>query len=197
MKTDKTTIKRAERTKIPEKENRTAREIREKEALGEVLKGAVTAAELLEAAAKAGENAYAPYSRFRVGAALLSETGKIYTGCNVESASFSPTCCAERTALCKAVSEGERRFAAVAVIGRTEGKSQFGFCPPCGVCRQLFREFCEETFRVILAAGDEKDGKFRFSEVKEVTLGELLPQSFGANSWEPAEQSADKSADKS
>lgn len=197
MKTDKTTIKRAERTKIPEKENKTAQEIREKEALGEVLKGGVTAAELLEAAAKAGENAYAPYSRFRVGAALLSETGKIYTGCNVESASFSPTCCAERTALCKAVSEGERRFAAVAVIGRTEGKTQFGPCPPCGVCRQLLREFCDETFRVILAAGDEKDGKFRFAKLKEWTLGELLPQSFGASSWESAEQSADKSADKS
>lgn len=195
METDKTTIKRAERTGSPEKENKTAQEIREKEALGEVLKGA--AAELLEAAAKAGENAYAPYSRFRVGAALLSETGKIYTGCNVESASFSPTCCAERTALCKAVSEGERRFAAVAVIGRTEGKSQFGFCPPCGVCRQLLREFCDETFRVILAAGNEKNGKFRFAKVKEWTLGELLPQSFGSSSWESAEQSADKSADKS
>lgn len=191
METDKTTIKRAERTGSPEKENKTAQEIREKEALGEVLKGA--AAELLEAAAKAGENAYAPYSRFRVGAALLSETGKIYTGCNVESASFSPTCCAERTALCKAVSEGERRFAAVAVIGRTEGKSQFGFCPPCGVCRQLLREFCDETFRVILAAGNEKNGKFRFAKVKEWTLGELLPQSFGSSSWESAEQSADKS----
>lgn len=109
--------------------------------------------------------AYAPYSGFRVGAALLGKSGRIYTGCNVENAAFTPTCCAERTALFKAVSEGERSFAAIAVAGGD------GYCPPCGVCRQALREFCDDYFTVILAAEQK--------EPLSVTLGALFPKSFG------------------
>lgn len=109
--------------------------------------------------------AYAPYSGFRVGAALLGKSGRIYTGCNVENAAFTPTCCAERTALFKAVSEGERSFDAIAVAG--DG----GYCPPCGVCRQALREFCDDHFTVILAAEQK--------EPMSVTLGDLFPKSFG------------------
>ena len=120
--------------------------------------------ELIALAEKARENAYAPYSGFRVGAALLSESGRVYTGCNIESASFSPTNCAERTALFKAVSEGERTFSAIAVVGNENP------CFPCGVCRQMLSEFCSGDFRVILS---ENGSPAVF------TLGELLPHSFG------------------
>lgn len=105
-------------------------------------------------AAQAREFAYAPYSRFFVGAALLTKSGKIYTGCNVENASYTPTNCAERTAFFKAVSEGEREFVAIAVIGGRAGEKG-GFCSPCGVCRQVMAEFCDENFTVVL--GDEEN----------------------------------------
>lgn len=133
----------------------------------------VTAIELLAAAKEARKNAYAPYSGFFVGAALLAADGEVYGGCNVESVSFTPTCCAERTALCKAVSEGKREFSAIAVVGGgRDGKP--GFCPPCGVCRQMLSEFCGRDFRVILSSGDGEG-----EEVKVFTLGELLPEAFG------------------
>lgn len=118
--------------------------------------------------------AYTPYSHFCVGAALLAKNGKIYRGCNIENATFTPTNCAERTAFFKAVSEGVRDFEAIAVVGNKEGRlpEKGGFCPPCGVCRQVMREFCDpETFQVILAAGGE--------EYRVLLLKELLPLSFG------------------
>ncbi|MBQ4348908.1 MAG: cytidine deaminase [Clostridia bacterium] len=129
----------------------------------------MTELELINAAKEAAENAYAPYSHFTVGAALLCKDGKVYTGCNIENASYSPTNCAERTAFFKAVSEGERDFSAIAVVG---GKNcNFtDYCSPCGVCRQVMAEFCSESFRVILG----KEGK----DFRVITLRNLLPDSF-------------------
>ena len=130
----------------------------------------MTDLELMQLAEEARKFSYCPYSNFAVGAALLTCDGKVYTGCNIESASYTPTNCAERTAVFKAVSEGEKRFAAIAVIGAPEGEKG-RFCAPCGVCRQVLREFCEpETFRVLLGTTES---------VKAYTLAELLPASFG------------------
>lgn len=125
--------------------------------------------ELISLAKKAAENAYAPYSQFTVGAALLCKNGKIYTGCNIENASYSPTNCAERTAFFKAVSEGEKEFEAIAVVG---GKScNFeDYCTPCGVCRQVMSEFCNGNFRVILGRNGD--------DFRAITLRNLLPESF-------------------
>ena len=120
--------------------------------------------QLVAAAIAASQHAYIPYSRYAVGAALLASDGTLYTGCNVESASFSPTICAERTALVKAVSEGQREFTAVAVATRDAGS-------PCGVCRQLLYEF-SPSLRVILA---DLDGNLRLT----TTLEDLLPHGFG------------------
>ena len=129
--------------------------------------------ELLELAAGAMERAYAPYSRFTVGAALLGASGRVYLGCNVENAAYGPSNCAERTAVFKAVSEGERRFAAIAVVGGPAGRPE-GPCPPCGVCRQVLREFCTDDFPVYLRRADGSAAAY--------TLGQLLPESFsGAN----------------
>jgi cytidine deaminase len=122
---------------------------------------------LINAAAKARENAYAPYSQFKVGAALLCTDGKVFTGCNIEFASYSPTNCAERTALFNAVSEGEREFEAIAIVGN-------GIISPCGVCRQALFEFGGEKLSVIMAKNDD--------EYIVKTLGELFPMGFGANS---------------
>ena len=123
-------------------------------------------------AKKAMENAYSPYSHFSVGAALLCRSGKVYTGCNIENSAFSPTNCAERTAFFKAVSEGERKFRAICIIG---GKdiSETVCTPPCGVCRQVMAEFCDpKKFKVILASGREK--------YRILRLEELLPFGFGS-----------------
>ncbi len=109
---------------------------------------------LLKKAEAAREAAYAPYSKYAVGAALLCEDGRIYTGCNIENATFTPTICAERTAFFKAVSEGERRFTMIAIVGGKVG-SPAGFAPPCGVCRQVMAEFCRDNFEIILL----KDGR--------------------------------------
>ena len=125
--------------------------------------------ELLALAKNAMLRAYAPYSGFMVGAALLTKSGNVYTGCNIENASYSPTNCAERTAFFKAVSEGEREFAAIAVVGGQNGVIT-GLCPPCGVCRQVMQEFCEPTFPIYM--GKENDG------YEAVTLVELLPYGF-------------------
>lgn len=127
---------------------------------------------LVKAALCAMKNAYAPYSHHTVGAALLLDSGKIYTGCNIENAAFSPTVCAERTALFKAVSEGERHFKMLAVCG---GKNRrlSGVCPPCGVCRQALREFCSPEMPVLLISA-----KDRF---ERTTLGSLLPLSFDSS----------------
>lgn len=126
---------------------------------------------IIDAAKEAMKKAYAPYSGYKVGAALLTAAGKIYTGCNIENASFTPTVCAERTAIFKAVSEGEREFVAIAVVGGKDGLIE-GIFPPCGVCRQVMTEFCSlDDFTVYLGtAGDE---------YQSYTLRELLPVSFG------------------
>lgn len=124
--------------------------------------------ELIEKAKQAMEKAYAPYSGFQVGAALLCADGSIYTGCNIENASFSPTICAERTAFAKAVSEGKRDFTAIAVCGGKGGHIT-GLCTPCGVCRQVMAEFCKEDFQVILVKPDGYEQR---------TLSQLLPDSF-------------------
>ena len=116
--------------------------------------------------------AYAPYSKFAVGAALLAKSGEIYTGCNIESAAYTPTNCAERTAFFKAINEGESDFLAIAVVGGKVDEEICEFCPPCGVCRQVMAEFCEaDEFEIILAKGRE--------DMKIFTLSELLPMSFG------------------
>ena len=126
---------------------------------------------LIQSAIGAREHSYAPVSGFRVGAALLTKNGKVYTGCNIENAALSPTNCAERTAFFKAVSDGEREFAAIAIAGGYGGGEIADYCPPCGVCRQVMVEFCAPDFKVILA----KNGK----DFKMVTLGELMPEAFG------------------
>lgn len=114
---------------------------------------------------------YAPYSHFRVGAALLAKGGKVYTGCNIENAAFSPTNCAERTAFFKAVSEGVKEFDAICVVGGKDGILT-EYASPCGVCRQVMMEFCDpDTFQVIVAKSKE--------EYKIFTLKEMLPMGFG------------------
>ena len=129
------------------------------------------AEELIKAAMEAKEHAYAPYSHFRVGAALLTKSGKVYQGCNIENAGYSPTNCAERTAFFKAVSEGEYKFEAIAIVGGKHGKLD-DYCPPCGVCRQVMMEFCNpKEFKVILAKS--------LDDYKEFTLEEILPLGFG------------------
>ncbi|MGM9652526.1 MAG: phosphopentomutase [Eubacteriales bacterium] len=136
----------------------------------EIARRSVTDAELLEEAKNAMTRAYAPYSGYRVGAALLTEQGSIYCGCNIENASYGATVCAERTAFQRAVWAGERSFAAIAVVGGKDGVIA-DFAPPCGICRQVMTEFCDpETFRVILSDG---------VQTRTYSLAELLPLSFG------------------
>lgn len=128
--------------------------------------------ELIELAMTARRLAYAPYSKFKVGAALLGSNGIIYMGCNVENASYSATNCAERTAVFNAVAEGQQQFEAIAIVGGIEDASELEFCAPCGVCRQVLREFCNpQTFEIILAKSVD--------DYKVITLEELLPMSFG------------------
>lgn len=127
--------------------------------------------ELISLAKKAAENAYVPYSGYTVGAALLGKNGKVYSGCNIENAAYGPTNCAERTAFFKAISEGEREFSAIAVVGgkNLDFKDYF---TPCGVCRQVMAEFCDEDFRVLIG----KNG----DEYLSLTLGEILPYTFSS-----------------
>jgi homotetrameric cytidine deaminase len=131
---------------------------------------------LIEAAAAARLSAYAPYSDFWVGAALAGKSGRIYTGCNVESAAYSPTCCAERTALVKAVSEGEKAFEAIAIVAGKAGSRSVmeEYVSPCGVCRQMLAEFDDGGMRVILARSPE--------DYRVYTLGELFPLAFDRTS---------------
>ncbi|MCR4758316.1 MAG: cytidine deaminase [Butyrivibrio sp.] len=114
---------------------------------------------------------YTPYSRFNVGAALLAKNGEVYTGCNIENASYTPTNCAERTAFFKAVSEGVKEFKAIAIVGGEDGATELDYCPPCGVCRQVMSEFCDDEFIIILAKSED--------EYKIYTLPEILPERFG------------------
>lgn len=129
----------------------------------------MTDKELLSLAVNAMEKSYSPYSNCKVGAALLCKNGKVFTGTNIENASFSPTVCAERVAVFKAVSEGETEFSEIAVVGGKDGKIN-GIFAPCGVCRQVLREFCDDDFPIILGESEK--------EFKKVTLKELLPLSF-------------------
>lgn len=128
---------------------------------------------LIEKAFDAQKHCYTPYSHFNVGAALLCSDGTIYTGCNIENAAYSPTNCAERTAIFKAVSEGHKDFAAIAIVGNKDGlkPGEGDFCAPCAVCRQVMAEFCElKTFKIIIAKSTD--------EYLEHTLEELLPLAF-------------------
>lgn len=127
--------------------------------------------QLIETAVKAREMAYAPYSHYKVGAALLAKSGKIYTGCNVENASFTPTNCAERTAFFKAISEGDREFEMIAIVAGKDGEELSKNCTPCGVCRQVMTEFCDKDFKIILGTPDD---------FKVLTLEEIMPYSFTA-----------------
>lgn len=126
------------------------------------------AKQLMELAKEAMKNAYAPYSDFKVGAALLCKDGTVYTGCNIENAAYSPTLCAERVAFAKAVSEGKRDFVAMAICGGKNGVIE-GPCTPCGVCRQVMAEFCQKDFKVYVASAEG---------YTEFTLENLLPSSF-------------------
>ncbi len=133
----------------------------------------MTDQELIDLALQARELAYAPYSHHKVGAALLCKNGKTYTGCNIENAGYSPTNCAERTAVFKAASEGVKEFEAIAVVGGLDTAENLPICAPCGVCRQVLMEFCDpKTFRIIM--GTNVPGN---CVVK--TLEELLPRGFG------------------
>lgn len=128
--------------------------------------------ELIKAAIEARRKSYSPYSHYQVGAALLTADGQIVTGCNIENAAYGPSNCAERTAFFKAVSEGIREFTAIAIVGSPEGEELTQYAYPCGVCRQVMREFCEpERFRIIVAKSEE--------DYRVMTLAALLPESFG------------------
>ncbi len=128
---------------------------------------------LINTSLKAREHAYVPYSHFRVGAALLTKDDRIYTGCNIENASYGATNCAERTAFFKAVSEGVTGFKAIAVTGGKEGEDITGYSFPCGICRQVMVEFCDRDFKVIVARSD--------SDYKCFSLDEVIPHSFSAD----------------
>ena len=129
--------------------------------------------QLIENAIEARKMAYTPYSKYKVGAALLSSENKIIKGCNIENAAYGPTNCAERTAFFKAVSEGVKEFSAIAIVGGLENETDLfsGYAFPCGVCRQVMREFCDSEFEIVVARSTD--------DYKVYTLGELLPESFG------------------
>ena len=127
--------------------------------------------ELIVTAIEQLKYSYAPYSNFCVGAALLAQNGTVYTGCNIENAAYGPSNCAERTAFFKAVSEGNRKFRAICIVGGPKGWLD-SYAPPCGVCHQVMMEFCDpEEFQIILATSRE--------DYQSFTLKELLPQGFG------------------
>ncbi|RGO24293.1 cytidine deaminase [Dorea sp. OM02-2LB] len=122
---------------------------------------------LMEEAIHAREFSYSPYSKFKVGAALLAKNGRVYTGCNIENGAYMPSNCAERTAIFKAVSEGVREFERIAIVG---GNEELIDCFPCGVCRQTMAEFCEPEFEILVGTGPDA--------YKIYTLADLLPKSF-------------------
>ncbi len=130
----------------------------------------MTDKELVLKAVKVMNYAYAPYSGFKVGAAILTEDGKVFDGCNIENAAYPAGICAERTAVGNAVSSGARDFVKIAIVGGKKGEIT-DFCPPCGICRQVLSEFCGEDFKILLY-----DGK----TVKSYRLNELLPYNFGS-----------------
>jgi len=128
--------------------------------------------ELIALALEAREKSYAPYSAFQVGAALLAENGKVYLGANIENASYPATNCAERSAFYNAIMDGQKAFEAIAIVGGAKDAKELEYCAPCGICRQVMREFCvPDTFDVIVAKNTK--------DYKVFTLAELLPMSFG------------------
>ena len=128
----------------------------------------MTNSELIKLAIEARENAYAPYSHWKVGAALLCKNGKVYKGCNIENSAHTSTVCAERTAFFKAISEGEFEFSKIAVVGGDETQGIVGICTPCGVCRQVMSEFCNpDRFKIICAKSPK--------EYETYTLRQMLP----------------------
>jgi len=129
----------------------------------------MTDKELILKAQEAMNNSYSPYSQFKVGAALLTESGKVYAGCNIENVAFGPSICAERVAFFKAISEGEKNFSKIAVVGGKNGIISSA-TPPCGVCRQVMREFCSDDFEILIVKENENYDK--------VLLKDLLPYSF-------------------
>ncbi len=134
----------------------------------------MTKEELVSLAMEAMTHAYVPYSGYKVGAALLTSDGRVYQGCNIENASYTPTVCAERTAFFKAVYDGVREFSAIAVVGGKNGEIT-GFFPPCGVCRQVMREFCGDDFTVYFGGAN--------GEIMTLTLKDILPYSFSASEY--------------
>ena len=127
--------------------------------------------DLIKLALEARKMSYSPYSGFSVGAALLCKDGTVFTGCNIENSAFSPTNCAERTAFFKAVSEGKKDFLRIAVVGGDSSEEiPVNYCPPCGVCRQVMKEFCNPDFEIIIAKTAD--------DYKTAALSELLPLSF-------------------
>ena len=127
--------------------------------------------ELIREAIAARKRSYSPYSHFQVGAALLGRSGKVYRGCNIENAAYTPTNCAERTAFFKAISEGEKEFEMIAIVGGPAKSARTDYCPPCGVCRQVMAEFCDpKAFRVLMARTE--------TDYRECSLEEVLPFGF-------------------
>ncbi|MCX4340709.1 MAG: cytidine deaminase [Lachnospiraceae bacterium] len=140
---------------------------------------------LITAAIEARRKSYSPYSHYQVGAALLTADDKIITGCNIENAAYGPSNCAERTAFFKAVSEGIRNFSAIAIVGSPEGEDLSQFAYPCGVCRQVMREFCEPSqFQIIVAKSED--------DYRVMTLAELLPESFGPENLRDGNEHCEK-----
>ena len=131
----------------------------------------MTDKELVLKAVKVMDNAYAPYSEFKVGAAIFTEEGKVFGGCNIENASYPAGICAERAAIGSAVSSGTKKFIKIAIVGGKNGKIT-DFCPPCGICRQVLSEFCDEDFEILLYNG---------KRIKSYRLKELLPHNFGSD----------------
>ena len=125
--------------------------------------------ELVDKAISARGGSYCPYSGFAVGSALLAESGEVYLGANIENASYTPTLCAERVSFAKAISDGQRRFSAIAIVGGRADEEISAFCPPCGVCRQFMTEFADSDFDIILSDGED---------IKVYKLGEIMPLSF-------------------
>ena len=130
----------------------------------------MTSSELFDLAVAARENSYSPYSGFRVGAALLTSDGSVYTGCNIENAAFTPTVCAERVAIFKAVSEGKTDFVEIAVAGGSDEVADGVF--PCGVCRQVMVEFCDNDFKITVKVG---------GLIATYRLDEIIPYSFSGD----------------
>lgn len=125
---------------------------------------------LISMAIQIRQNSYSPYSNFAVGAALITTDNTIFTGCNIENSSFSPTICAEQTAIFKAISDGYKTFKAIAIVGGPKNIELVNLCPPCGVCRQVISEFCNDDFQIILATSE--------IDYKIYTFADLLPIRF-------------------